>query len=223
MRTQRRITDVPYVLRKNGYFYGHDSKGYVARFELAELYSKARAESEAQQVEGVTAHPITEFARDSDALDALIDRLEIMRDAAQLVEDDIVDHDVTLDDDASDPTQAEADLARHVAIWFANDENVGLSSSTIASYLGLGHLPRHKAHPHDPSDLNRCLLLLDEIPALRPLMPKMAGVSEQWSKLIGRWDEIEACFIDEVGRGWEKATSAPRTYNLMKQVLGNQW
>jgi len=74
-------------------------------------------------------------------------------------------------------------------------------------------------HPHDPDDFNRCLLLLSAVPEVRHHMDKVAAMSKWWSALVARWDEVEQCFLDEVGLGWSKAGRAPKTYSLMQQVF----
>ena len=40
-----------------------------------------------------------------------------------------------------------------------------------------------------------------------------------WAALMERWDEIEACHLEEVRLGWAKAKSAPKTYDLMRSVI----
>jgi hypothetical protein len=100
--------------------------------------------------------------------------------------------------------------------WFAGPD-VGLSSKAMAmAALGIDFDPDY---PHDPSDFNRCLLLLLHVPEVKPHMHKLAAVSPQWSRLIARWDEIEASFLCEVGLNWSKGGSAPKTYQLMRDVL----
>lgn len=102
--------------------------------------------------------------------------------------------------------------------WMLTGE-VGISSETIACHLaGLPRKRRYSCHPLDPSDFNRCLLLLKEIPELGPLLPKMKTVSSEWSILVDRWDEVEKSFVDEVGWDWSNGKSAPRTYALMKRM-----
>ncbi len=59
----------------------------------------------------------------------------------------------------------------------------------------------------------------DKAPGLRPLIPKMAEVSKDWAALVPRWDEVEASHLAEVGLGWTKARSAPKTYELMASIL----
>lgn len=52
-----------------------------------------------------------------------------------------------------------------IAYWLANGET-GLSSKTIAFYLGYGIKPDIVRYPHDVSDFRRCVQLLDFVPCL---------------------------------------------------------
>lgn len=99
--------------------------------------------------------------------------------------------------------------------WFATGR-VGASSQAMA--CAAAGLPSDKSHPYDPGDFNRCLLLLEAAPEIRDCMDKVAEISGTWAKLVARWDEVEKCFLDEVGLNWCKAHSAPKTYELMKQI-----
>lgn len=40
--------------------------------------------------------------------------------------------------------------------WFVDGET-GLSSKTMASYLGFGVIPKRISYPHDVSDFDRCI------------------------------------------------------------------
>ena len=103
--------------------------------------------------------------------------------------------------------------------WLANGRR-GVSSNTIAQHLtGINCLRGWSGSiPWDPDDLDRCLQLLEDVPALRPLMPQMATYSPEWAALVARWDEVEASHLEEVGLGWTKAKSAPKTYELMARI-----
>lgn len=112
-------------------------------------------------------------------------------------------------------------LQAQIAEWLANGET-GISSESIALWLGFGVKQTRWGnfnHPHDPDDLNRCLKLLRDVPALRPMLPRMAEVGPVWAALVERWDELEQCQLDEIGIDWCKARSAPRTYALMRSII----
>lgn len=104
--------------------------------------------------------------------------------------------------------------------WMANGQ-VGSSSKTMAlCAAGITEAGRFgPSYPLDPADLNRCLLLLEEIPEIRLAFGKISALSDQWNRLIGSWDLLEESFLDEVGRDWCKARSAPITYDLMKRII----
>ena len=102
--------------------------------------------------------------------------------------------------------------------WLANG-STGVSSETMAFWLAFELKKKHCGHPRDPNDLDRCLRLLEAVPELRKEMHYMAEISPEWEALIARWEEIERSHLDEVGLGWTKALSAPKTYKLMRKIL----
>jgi hypothetical protein len=111
------------------------------------------------------------------------------------------------------PTQS------HVVEWLAKGA-VGCSSKAMAMWLAFNQKTDDwDPHPHDPDDLDRCLKLLVWAPLLRLQLPRMAELSPAWKALVARWDEIEASHLEEVGLGWTKARSAPKTYKLMRSIL----
>jgi hypothetical protein len=74
-------------------------------------------------------------------------------------------------------------------------------------------------HPSDPSDLGRCLRLLELFPEWKPRVSEMAAYGAGWAGLTARWDEIANSMADEVGIAWEKGKSASRTYDLMQTAI----
>ena len=108
--------------------------------------------------------------------------------------------------------------------WMANGE-VGSSSEAMAFWLAFGKMPRNDWHsyPHDPDDFDRCLKLLQRAPALRERLHMMRGVSAVWAAIVDHWNEIETSQLDEIGIDWCKAKKAPRTYAIMKKVIGDAW
>lgn len=105
--------------------------------------------------------------------------------------------------------------------WLAHGE-VGASSRCMAMWLGFGRDVRDgQSYPYDPADFDRCLRLLQAVPGLRENIGKMRELGKVWAALSRRWNEIEALHEEEVGTGWTKARSAPRTYALMKEVINS--
>lgn len=113
---------------------------------------------------------------------------------------------------------SESTVAERAAAWIANGR-VGMSSRAIWSHMMGAKADRMEA-PSDPDDLNRCLLLLDLIPEWSERIPEMAQHGSRWKALAERWDEITDAFIGEVGLDWCNGRSAPITYRLMKEALG---
>lgn len=110
---------------------------------------------------------------------------------------------------------------QQVIDWLATG-SIGSSSKCMAMWLAFGKRVDDgfgAAHPHDPDDLDRCLRLLFVAPGLRERLPRMAELSPEWSALVGRWDEIEATHIGEVGLGWTKGRMARKTYDLMRSII----
>lgn len=106
----------------------------------------------------------------------------------------------------------------NVIDWIATGEQ-GASSKCMAMWLAFGKRTDYPAYPHDPDDLDRCLKLLSVAPGLRKRLHLMAELSPTWAALVENWADIEAMHIGEVGLGWTKARTAPRTYELMRRVI----
>lgn len=112
-----------------------------------------------------------------------------------------------------------SEIQSKVLNWIATGR-VGSSSKAMA--MAACGMPSSGSYPSDPDDLNRCLLMLEAVPEVREQFDKIAALGVVWGRLIAQWDEIENSFLDEAGRDWCKARSAPKTYALMKQVMGDE-
>lgn len=99
-----------------------------------------------------------------------------------------------------------------IQAWRKTD-HVGASSDFMAAKLGNAGI-RDYAHPHDPSDFGRCLVLLEAAPELREKLPEMAKESDQWAALVAHWHELESLWKEEAPLG-----KAPRLYARMKELL----
>lgn len=88
-----------------------------------------------------------------------------------------------------------ADIERAVVHWLLTP-HTGLSSRVMAATaLNISTDGRH--HPWDSADFHRCRVLLQSVPAVRESFPRIAAISDVWTALIARWDEIETAFADE--------------------------
>lgn len=112
-----------------------------------------------------------------------------------------------------------SEIQSKVLSWIASGE-VGQSSKAMA--MTACGVPSEGDYPLDPADLNRCLKMLNAVPEVRDHFDKIAALGVVWGRLIARWAEIESSFIDEVGIDWCKARRAPKTYALMKEVIGEE-
>lgn len=107
-------------------------------------------------------------------------------------------------------------LAR-LATWIAGHDT-GISSIIIAAQMCGANMAEidSKSTPSDPSDLGRCLRLLDVFPEWEPRMGEMAQVSQEWADILPYWDAAAAMMAEEVGIDWSSGRSAPKTYEFMK-------
>ena len=73
--------NAPYVLKKNGMYYAHNSCGYVSRVLMAELYDKDYALKQEKQCEEIQAIPVTELLTGAKEVQAYINRMQVMVEA----------------------------------------------------------------------------------------------------------------------------------------------
>lgn len=90
--------------------------------------------------------------------------------------------------------------------------NLGLSARAIA-FAG------HKDHPHDPSDLKRCMDYCDQNGiTTRALKRRMSGRSPQWDALLPHWRELTDLLRHEMATSTNGR--ATKTYERMRVILG---
>lgn len=90
------------------------------------------------------------------------------------------------------------------------DTQLGLSAQAIS---GSG---RH--HPHDPSDLLRCIKYCENRQiTTEQLRSRMSGRSIQWDRLLPEWDNLVELLRHEMDTRTDGM--ATRTYAEMKRVL----
>jgi hypothetical protein len=88
-------------------------------------------------------------------------------------------------------------------------ETLGLSAQAIAGY--------GKDHPHDPSDLLRCINYCENRLTTAELRERMVGRSVYWTRLLPEWDDLVALLREEMATRTDGR--APRTYIEMRRVL----
>lgn len=101
--------------------------------------------------------------------------------------------------------------------WLSNGER-GTSSNTIFAVLSGMDITKTRSHPHDPADLRRCRLLLEQVPEFAPRMGEMASISKEWAGLVASWDML--CGIMDGECDWRKGQGyAPKTYKMMQECI----
>lgn len=102
------------------------------------------------------------------------------------------------------------------------------SSAAAMFWACTGIMPRgvkvnasDPAWPRDPADLRRCMLLVESVPECATAPERMRGRSEVWTRLADAWPSLVASLAAEVPE-WRggKGANAPKTYELMRQVIG---
>ena len=116
-------------------------------------------------------------------------------------------------------------LSAQAQEWLLAGEH-GVSSCSIFWRLTgvrppLLRADRHYAHPRDPDDLRRCMLLLDEVPEFRDRIGEMRGASASWDVLVDAWDDLCASLEAEIPawRDPPRGSAARKTYRAMQDLL----
>ena len=103
--------------------------------------------------------------------------------------------------------------------WLVNGDR-GLSSDAMCQAMfGIPKGQPRTDHPHDPSDLIRCLKFLKAAgPDELWRMDTLPGISLTWALLKNRWEELQSTLISETGPSFE-GKKAPKTYELMNSII----
>lgn len=73
-------------------------------------------------------------------------------------------------------------------------------------------------HPYDPSDLNRCINFLNQVPEARTHLNKVAKAGVVWKSLIENWSTLENQLLEEKNDHTLDG-KAPKTYDLIKGLI----
>lgn len=86
-------------------------------------------------------------------------------------------------------------LEKHLidALTWACGDDTGLSSRALLLSSITGNPPKRGDHPHDNSDIGRCVRLLTKLPWVYPrsLVGWSPEWSAAWSKIEKRWENGE--------------------------------
>ena len=107
-----------------------------------------------------------------------------------------------------------------VITWILSGDT-GSSSKAICAHMTGARNSEGYSYPCDPSDLGRCLRLLEHFPEWKPRMSEMVVYGTGWIGLVKKWDELSSLMADEVGISWEKGKRAEKTYDAMQQAIAD--
>lgn len=110
------------------------------------------------------------------------------------------------------------------AIHWLISGDTGLSSVAILRHM-IGADGDKESYPRDPSDLGRCLRLLEHMPEWGERISEMSEHGPEWAGLVSRWQSIRSTMIREVGIDWSHGGRAPETYRAMQSAIadGRTW
>lgn len=100
--------------------------------------------------------------------------------------------------------------------WLRNGER-GISSETIFEVMTGIPLGQKHYTPQDPSDFNRCYMLLLTVPEFRGRIKEVGEAFPAWKSLTDNWDELECLFEEESLREDRKA---PKLYARLHELNG---
>lgn len=109
-------------------------------------------------------------------------------------------------------------ISEAVLNWLAGPDT-GASSKSIVVVMErdvalLAMLGRCLDYPRDPSDLGRCIRLLEIEPSYRARIREMSIAGPEWAQIAAHWDQLEALYHNEFPSG-----TAPRCYEMMQGLI----
>lgn len=115
-----------------------------------------------------------------------------------------------------EPPKFDAQLTKEQRIqqWLTTGRR-GVSSNTMLQVIErIRCVNGSTSHPWDPSDFNRCHLLLQAVPELREGFPLLAATSKPWKALITHWDELTAMLLEE-----QRTKQYGSMYERMRELI----
>lgn len=105
-----------------------------------------------------------------------------------------------------------------IIAWFLNGD-VGTSSESIVAASFNFHRKGGISHPHDASDLGRCIKLLNEVPTLLNGLVRLAELDPHWKVLAGNWDLLKDAYYMQVGANESGDKSHDKVYDMMQEIF----
>ena len=112
-----------------------------------------------------------------------------------------------------EPLKLSDDGLERLGAWLEG-VNSGQSSEALAWATVRGRVVS-KAYPRDPSDLGRCMYMLEALPELKPRIVVMVDAGPEWAALIANWGTLTALLREENAAG----DGTPETYTRMKELF----
>lgn len=104
------------------------------------------------------------------------------------------------------------DVNTKIREWL-NGTDTGSSSRALAHEAA--GMTGDTSHPHDPSDLGRCLRLIARVPEARAAVDALAEKNPYWKALAPEWDNLKALYISEM----DDPKGGRKTYAAMRALL----
>lgn len=103
--------------------------------------------------------------------------------------------------------------------WLLGNDT-GVSSKVIVAFM-TGNISslseRYKSAPSDPSDLGRCLRLLEIMPEWEAHLPELAKKYRPWTHIVNKWQVLKELYNKELSNEDGRALE---TYDLMLKLRG---
>jgi len=87
-------------------------------------------------------------------------------------------------------------VSKEAFAWLVDGERGKSSDSMFGVFAGIRAM-QHGAHPHDAADFRRCALLLEQVPEFSDKLALMTSVSDVWSSLVPKWNELCALLSND--------------------------
>lgn len=116
-------------------------------------------------------------------------------------------------------------IERQILTWLLTADTGQSSKAMARAVLGI---PGGTHHPYDPSDVARCIGLLDAAPGIKAneaMVQAIAGMSPQWASLVDAWGVVEAAtrkWMNEEDFGEKRLACWLKASAIIQDVLKGQ-